>query len=489
MNWLSKSTYIMGQQCPKRLWLYKKRPELLAEHAQAQGLIFEKGIDVGLFAREIFSGGHDSSPVNHFHYQDAVARTQELIKNGAEVIYEAAFQYDGVLAALDILVNKNNKWYACEVKSSSEVKEHHYEDAAPQFYVTTNAGLPIEDFSIVHINTEYERDGQIDVSTLFKIISLKKEIIALQKEVTNNIARHKNTLTLALEPITDIGSHCHDPYECEFSGHCWSHIPDVSVFNLTRLRFDKKFELYSKGIVEFHQIPNGYQLSASQQLQVKGHLENYTHIEKPQIQKWTKKLRYPLAFMDFETFVPAIPLYNKSRPYQQIPFQFSVHVQNDSKMELQHFEYLGSPESDPRPEFLKQLLTRVSGEGSIVVYNKSFEASRLKELKELFPELSADIDKILMRLIDLMEPFQQKWYYTPSMNGSYSIKQVLPALVPELSYEDLDIGEGGAAMAAFESLLKLTDDTEKSKARNSLLEYCKLDTLAMTRILNVLYTI
>jgi hypothetical protein len=193
--------------------------------------------------------------------------------------------------------------------------------------------------------------------------------------------------------------------------------------------------------------------------------------------------------MDFETFMPAIPLYDKSRPYQQIPFQFSVHVQSEPKAESQHFEYLGFPETDPRREFCDGLFGCIPVEGSIVVYNKSFEASRLKELKELFPELSYAIDQILRRLVDLMEPFQQKWYYIPSMNGSYSIKKVLPSLVPQLSYDGLEIGEGGAAMAAFEGLLKTTDNDEKSKIRNSLLQYCKLDTLAMSKILDVLYQI
>jgi hypothetical protein len=263
----------------------------------------------------------------------------------------------------------------------------------------------------------------------------------------------------------------------------------VSVFDLTRLRADKKFDFYTKGILELHQIPDEYQLTPAQRLQIKGHIENYTQIDVPQIQNWLSSLTYPLVFMDFETFMPAVPLFDNSRPYQQIPFQFSVHIQDTVGGELKHFEHLGSPDSDPRSDFIKQLLVATAGEGSIIVYNKSFEASRLKELKEIFPDLIAQIDQVLHRLVDLMEPFQQKWYYTPKMNGSYSIKRVLPALIPEMTYEGLEIGEGGAAMAAFEGLLKISDSKEKEKIRNSLLEYCKLDTLAMTKILNVLYVV
>lgn len=478
---------MMGHQCPKRLWLNKHRPELKPDTPPSQQIIFQRGIEVGLLAKDLFPNGTDASPIDHFHFQDAVVKTLELIEGGEEIIYEAAFQHDGVLAVLDILVKKNGKWFAYEVKSSTEVKDTFLADAALQFYVINNSGLSIEDIFIVHINTEYERMGQIDVSNLFTTVSVRKEVLALQKDVPVKVTQLKEVLKLKREPKVDIGPHCHDPYECEFSGHCWRHIPEVSVFDLSRLRADKKFELYEKGIVEIHQIPKGYKLSSAQELQVKAHLENYTHIDRDNIQGWLRDLKYPLVFMDFETFMPAIPLYDKSNPYQHIPFQFSVHIQNERNEELIHYEYLGSPETDPREDFITRLLIATNGSGSVLVYNQAFEAPRLKELKGLFPGLTTHIDKVLERLVDLMYPFQQRWYYTSSMNGSYSIKKVLPALVTNLSYDGLEIGEGGAAMSAFESLLTIREWDEKEKLRRALLEYCKLDTLGMTKILNVLY--
>lgn len=479
---LSKSTFLRGCQCSKRLWLYKKQPDLTAELTAGQQMVFEKGTDVGLLARQLFPGGKDASPIDHFHYPEAIQYTGELVQAGETIIYEAAFQYDKVMAALDILVNNKGNWFAYEVKSSTEIKDYQLTDAALQYYVMTSSGLVIEDFFIIHINNEYVRKGDLDLKQLFRIVSVKKEVLSLQKDIPNKIKEFKNVLQSTIEPVKDIGPHCSDPYDCEFIDHCWKHIPEVSVFDLSRLKSDKKFELYYKGIIEFHHLPEGFSLTSAQELQVKAHLRDYLHIEADNIRDWLKQLKYPLCFMDFETFMPAVPLYQNSSPYQHIPFQFSVHIQETPEAVLRHFEFLGAPENDPRPDFIKKLVDATKGNGSILVYNKAFEAGRLKELQEDFREYSTQIDKILGRLVDLMEPFQKKWYYSPEMNGSYSIKKVLPALVAELSYDEMQIGEGGTAMAAFEGLLKVTDESEKEKIRKALLDYCKLDTLGMVKI-------
>jgi len=486
---LSKSTFMMGFQCPKRLWLYKNKPELRPEISASQQMVFTKGTNTGILAQQLFPGGKDASPVDYFSYPAAIQQTYDWINNGEAIIYEPAFQYDRVMAAMDILVNKNGKWFAYEVKSSTEAKEQFIMDAALQYYVITNVGLPLADISIIHLNNQYIRQGELDLQQLFKIVSVKKEVLALQPGIQKWIIENKKILGLKEEPNKDIGTHCSDPYECEFMDHCWSHIPGISVFDISRLKTDKKFELYYTGVLELHQLPQGYTLSTSQQLQVKAHVENYSHIERDNIRDWLGQLNYPLLFMDFETFMPGVPLYNNSSPYQQIPFQFSVHQQSVKNGPITHLAFLGEPETDPREEFIVQLIAVTKGKGSVLVYNKAFECTRLKELQDLFPQYARDIDRILNRIIDLMEPFQKKWYYTPQMKGSYSIKSVLPALVPEMSYADLEIGEGGTAMAAFEGLLNIKDHSEKQKIRNALLEYCKLDTMAMVRILDKLKNI
>ena len=480
---LSKSTFMMGHQCPKRLWLYKNKPELRPAISASQQMVFTKGTNTGLLAQQLFPGGKDATPVDYFSYPQAIKQTYDWITNGEKIIYEAAFQFDRVMAALDILVNKKNgKWHAYEVKSSTEVKDQFIMDAALQYYVITNAGLPLADISIIHLNNQYVRKGELDLQQLFTIVSIKKEVLALQPAIESWIAENKKVLLLKKEPVQDIGPHCSDPYECEFMDYCWSHIPDISVFDLTRLNTEKKFELYYNDVIKLQDLPKDYSLTNSQQLQVKAYLKNYIHLESDNIHDWLSILKYPMFYMDFETFMPAVPLYNNSRPYQQLPFQFSVHQQNIENGPVVHSAFLGIPETDPREEFLTQLIKATKGKGSIVVYKKAFECTRLKELQADFPLYKMQIENILSRIIDLMEPFQKKWYYTPEMNGSYSIKAVLPALVPKMSYADLEIGEGGTAMAAFEGLLNIDDAIEKQKIRNALLEYCKLDTEAMVRI-------
>lgn len=438
---------------------------------------------MGLLARELFPGGRDASPPDHFQYAGSVRQTQEWIEAGETVIYEAAFQHDRVLAALDILVRHRGRWYGYEVKSSTEVKDYQVNDAALQWHVITGAGLPLQDISIIHINKDYLRRGKLNLSRLFTITSVKKQVLALQPEIPGRIHALKALLLREREPDVDIGPHCSDPFDCEFMGHCWKHVSSPSVFDLVRLPATKKFDLYYQGILRYEDLPDGYRLTATQQLQVRTHLADTPHVEPEKIRDWLRGLKYPLYFMDFETFMPAVPLYERSRPYQHIPFQFSLHRVEMPGAGPTHVSFLGTPETDPRPEFIRRLLKAVGTRGSVLVYNKAFEATRLRELQALYPDLKDPIESLLALLADLMEPFQNRWYYLPSMNGSYSIKDVLPALVPELSYDHLEIGEGGTAMAAFEGLLKITDKNQQERIRRSLEEYCRLDTLAMIKIL------
>ncbi len=287
-------------------------------------------------------------------------------------------------------------------------------------------------------------------------------------------------------PEINIGPQCNDPYDCAFLGYCWKDIPEYSVFNIARLNTNKKFELFNSGIIKIEDVPGDYKLNANQRLQVDSEINKTSFMDKKGLKNFLDSLTYPLYFMDFETFMPAVPLYDDSRPYQQIPFQYSLHYQEDYKSELKHYEFLADAKGDPRIPFIEKLLKDTENEGDILVYNQAFEMSRLKEIARDFPQYANDIEERLSRIKDLMLPFQKKYYYTPEMKGSYSIKKVLPALVPELSYEGLEIAEGGAAMNAFESLIYETDEKVIQKTRKDLLEYCKMDTLAMVEIYNKL---
>ena len=260
--------------------------------------------------------------MSYYDFQKAVVRTQEEIEKGTKIIYEAAFQYNGVLAALDILVKHEDGWRAYEVKSSTGVSETYELDAAIQYYCITNSGVDLQDISIVHINNQYVKDGPIDIHQLFTIQSVKEAVLNNLLKIPNQVAHLKKVLELDEEPERDIGPHCNSPYSCDFSGHCWKHIPNYSVFNISRLRSVKKFDLYSQGAVEFQDIPDDYPLNENQWMQVKSELNQENFIDEPGIRRFCNELNYPLYHLDFETFATAVPIFDGSRPYQQLVFQY-----------------------------------------------------------------------------------------------------------------------------------------------------------------------
>ena len=488
---LSKSTFIRGLQCEKSLYLYKHHYNLKDEISPQLQAIFNQGHRVGELAQDLFSGGVDASPPNHFKMQESVLKTQAFIENGEKIIYEATFQYNGVLAALDILVKDDDGWKAYEVKSSTKVSDTYLNDAAIQYYAIVNSGIALKDIAIVYINNQYVKNGAIDVQQLFTIESVYDQVQDLLPNIPNRVARLKQVIAQKEAPAIGIGPQCADPYNCDFKGHCWKHIPEYSIFDISRLGSTKKFELYDNGVTTFEQMDlESTSLNANQLLQVTSELDNTSWIDRPKIKDFIQDLNYPLYFLDFETMGTAIPIFDNSRPYQQLVFQYSLHIQNEAN-DVTHREYLAEahPNRDPREAFIKQLINDCGDAGDILVYNIGFERGKLNDLINVYPHYENDINNIINRLKDLMIPFQQKWYYTPEMKGSYSIKAVLPALVPELSYQDLEIQEGGTASNTFTQMVNGTFAGDVAKTRQALLDYCKLDTLAMVEILRVLKSV
>jgi len=485
---ISKSAFTKGLQCQKALYLRKHYPELEDQVSEAQQAIFDTGHNIGHLAKELFPGGVDLGAYIPGQINKVFEETGKLIQQ-KQIIYEAGFSYDDNLCFSDIVVPKEDKWLIYEVKASTSVKDIYLWDAAFQYYLATSSGIEVEDISIVHINNEYERVGELDIQQLFTIESVLELIIPMQTEVKRQIDRLKTMLNEDKVPDIDIGPHCHDPYPCSFLGHCWKHIPDYSVFNISRLKTDKKFELYNEGILDITDIPDDFGLSHSQRLQVEGEKNGTEIINKEAITSFVNNLNYPLYFMDFETFNPSVPMFDHSKSYQMITFQYSLHIQEGAGSEIIHKEFLAETNGDPRIPFIKQLIKDVGETGDILVYNQAFECTRLKEVAKDFPQYENAINVILDRIVDLMVIFSKKDYYTPAMKGSYSIKAVLPALVPGFGYDGLDIADGGTASLAFEHLFYEKDQDKTDKIRSNLLKYCKMDTLAMVEILKVLSNI
>ena len=486
---LSKSSFIKGLQCEKHLYLYKYHYDEMDKLSEMQKAIFKRGSNVGVLAQRLCPGGVVAAQEDPPNYDAALKRTKELINGDAQVIYEAAFMFNEVLSIADIVVIEKGGMKVYEVKSSTSISETYLNDAALQYYVISSLGIRVKDFSIIYINNQYVRNGDLNLQELFITESVLELILPLQKSVKQNVDRFKKLLLRKKMPDIDIGEHCHNPYTCGFYDYCRKHIPEDSIFDFSGMHLSKKYELYSNGIINLKDVPEDYPLNKNNEIQLDVFRSGKPLIDNKAIKSFLSDLNYPLYFMDFETFQPAVPLFDNSKPYQQIPFQYSVFLKRNKNNEAEHFEFLAESGSDPRKKFIESLLRVIKGKGDVLVYNKTFEITRLNEIARDFPEYADEIEKLISRIKDLMIPFQKKYYYAPEMKGSYSIKVVLPALVPELSYDDLDINEGGFASIAYESLQTETDLMVIAEIKKQLLEYCKLDTLGMVKILEKLESI
>ena len=482
VSYLSKTLFIKGLQCHKALYLHKYHPELKDEVSDAKEALFSSGRDVGVFAQQLFPGGVEI-PYEGQSLSDQVKQTQSEIKKGTATIYEAAFGYKGAFCKVDILHKGKRGWEIYEVKSSTGMKDVYYDDVAFQYYVLRSTGLPVSRASLVHINNQYVKDGDIEVDRLFTIQDLTEMAQEQESVVFEELQKQRKLLKGDL-PDIDIGEYCANPYDCDFAGHCWSHIPKNSVFDL-RDKGVNKFDLYRQGIIRMKDIPDDM-LNFKQGIQVEGTLQKKNHIIKENIRDFLNSLWYPLYFLDFETFMPPIPLFDGTRPYQQIPFQYSLHYMEQQGGELNHSEFLASPNYDPRKELTEKLINEIPDNVCVLAYNMSFEKSILEDLGSWFPEHSDRIEAIIGNMKDLMAPFRSKDYYLWKMNGSYSIKAVLPALIPELSYDEMEISDGGMAMNAYATMCETEDPGELERIRKALLEYCRLDTLGMVRIVEKL---
>ncbi|QXE87349.1 DUF2779 domain-containing protein [Geomonas nitrogeniifigens] len=486
---LSKTLFVRGCQCHKSLWLQKFKPELKDEESPETTARFAGGNMIGELARDLFPGGvlipfeEDGERVP---LEDQLRRTKEAMEGGAKVIYEAAFQHDGIFVKVDLLRKRVKGWELYEAKAGTSVKDVYLLDSALQYFVLAGAGVPLGKAYVVHVNTEYVREGDVDLGSLLTCQNVTKEVKGLQAEVRNSTQKMRAALAQKKVPSIDIGPHCFEPYECDFQGHCWGHIPEDSVFDL-RGRGVDQFALYYQGIVSQADIPLDL-LQGKQKQQVQATLRQEDHVDRKAIRAFLNQLSYPLYFLDFETFISAVPPFDGTSPYQQIPFQYSLHYQKRRGGKIHHVEFLAVPGEDPRKALLKSLLAAIPDGSCVLAYNSAFENRVLKDLAGRYKGHRARVNRIVANMRDLMVPFNTRACYKWEMKGGYSIKNVLPALVPELSYSGLKIANGGAAMEAYHEMCAVKDKPEELAAvRGALLEYCKLDTLAMVRILEKLY--
>ena len=476
--YLSKSLFIKGIQCHKSLYLHKYHPEWKDPVPPSREELFESGSEVGIIAQRLFPGGINI-PYEPDDYDKQIKLTQEAIRGGIYTIYEAAFKSNGVFVKTDILHKEKDGWAIYEVKSSTSLKDIYMPDAAIQYYAVKGSGLPVSRVCVIHINNQYIRQGDIEPHKLFTVNDITCEVLGMQDKIEEELERQKNML-LGDIPDKDIGRHCQDPYDCEFIGYCWSHIPEDSVFILKGNR-TLSYELYSKGIINLRDIPESM-VSGDIMFQVEAFLEKKIHISKESIRDFLDTMRYPLYFLDFETLSSPIPPFDGTAPYQHIPFQYSLHIIENEGSEPVHHEYIAEPGTDPRRELTERLLSDIPENACVIAYVANFEKNRLKELAEYLPEYRRKKENIIVNTIDLAIPFKKRYFYHWKQNGSYSLKAVLPLIVPELTYENLEIRDGNMAMKAYKMMHETSDPEEINLIRHALLEYCRLDTLAMIKI-------
>ncbi len=480
---LSKSLILKGMQCPKALWLKKNPPDFELPPQPDLEAKFAAGTAVGILAQQLFPGGTEV-PFEGLSFPAQLARTKKLIEKGAMVIYEASFSRGGIFVKVDILVRDGASWQIHEVKMGTSVKEVNLDDVAVQHYVLNASGLDISKSFLVHIDNSYVRQGAIEVNRLFHSEEITAEALARQQAMAELVEQLRETLRGAGEPDIDIGPWCTSPYECDYIPYCWQHIPEDSIFDLRGKGIDK-FAFFRQGIVRLEDLPLD-ELNGAQRFQAEATLGQTDVTDVAAIRVFLDTLWYPLCHLDFETFDTPIPPFDGTRPYQKIPFQYSLHIQESEGAEPEHFEYLAQPNIDPRRELAEKLIAEISEEACVLTYNMAFEKSVLRELAELFPDLADDLHKRVDNVRDLMMPFKKRHIYRWPMRGSYSIKEVLPALVPDLFYEGMEIADGMAAMQAYHGMCALEPGEELDRLRQAMLEYCRLDTLAMVRILRVL---
>lgn len=483
MTTLSKSRFVSGSQCEKKLYFDVHR-NLKPPITVQQQALFDAGHALGILAQKVFPNGRDATSGINKNWSVAIELTKALIANGKETIYEAAFSISQGFAALDILHHTNGERWAIEVKSSTSVKDYHLTDAAFQYYVMQQAGYTPDKFFIMHVTSAYRRKGIIDPVGLFHLENITSQVIEQQPFIAQKHRELVKSLEDPNEPSSSIGPHCDRPFDCEYKAHCWAHIPEPSVFNLYNAR-GKQWELYNQGIIRLEEIPSEFPLNHWQQLQV----NNSLHVDRDKLLGFIGLMEGPLYFFDFETINPAIPLLEGCGPFQQIPFQYSLHVTDILGNPLSHSDFLSYCKDyknpivlDPRRLLIDQLKKDIGPTGSIVAFNAGFEVRILNELAEAFPEEKEYLYSLTMRFVDLLIPFRAGWYYHPNMIHGASIKSVLPAIAPSYSYKDLKVNNGSDASLSFLSMLGNHFQGDENEIRKDLIEYCNRDTFGMVVI-------
>jgi hypothetical protein len=471
MTTLSKSKFMQGLACPRLLWCIFNAPEKIPPIDEDTQAIFDQGHEVGDLAKKRFPGGIEVA-----RDKNKVKTTAELVKQG-KIIFEGGFGYKNAYCEADILVPYGKEWELIEVKSSSQVKEEHIPDVAFQLYCLKGAGIHVRKCHVMCVDSEYVRKGNIDVKKFFHIEDVTEQVLEVLPTIEDQIDEFVKMIQSPKMPAFAWEGVCEDICGCPV---CSLEIDKLPEHNVTQMNYFKKkaYALLNKGVKLIKDIPDDL-LNEKQKVEKKGVISGKTQIDKSAVKGFLAGIKYPLYLIDFETISPAIPLFDGTRPYQQIPFQLSLHVVNGS---VTHHDFLAADDKDPRPGIIKALKL-IGPKGTVMAYNSGFEEAIIENLIKAFPK-EKHLHSLIDRMVDLGEPFSKYQYYNIAQHGQWSLKAVLPALTGK-DYSGLEIQGGSTAARKF---LEMTYKLKKQDARirEALLRYCEQDTQAMIDILRVL---
>lgn len=479
---LTKSKFMAGLQCPRYLWFYVNEPQRLPPPDMVTQHTFDQGHAVGDLAKRLYPGGIDMAGLG---FREMLNETTARLRE-RKPIFEAAIQADQLYARMDILApSADGSWDIIEVKSGTSIKSENIADVAFQSYVCTQSGLHIDRCWLMYLNREFRKHGEIDPADIFLSEDITEDVAELVGGMADMV--EDMLLTMAGTPPDPVISRaCNSPYSCPLKAECWQVLPKHPVTGLYRIG-EKMDGLLRHGITAITNIPKDFELNDKQRIQRECIQESKPHFKINEIASFLNHLPYPHYYLDFETFATAIPLFEGTRPYQNIPFQFSLHIAANENSTLEHRHFLYQGNEDPRPDFVGALNQAMGQDGRIIVYNQSFEQKVLEELAAEFPEYEEWVAEVVSRMADLIVPFRAFHYYHPAQQGSASLKNVLPALTG-ISYDQLNISNGQIASLMYYQATYGDGTAAETKAQlyEDLLEYCGQDTEGMVRIVEEL---
>ena len=478
---LSKSDYMLFLRHPAWLWLKKNDPTELPTIPHSAKNWLDEGYEFEAFAEQLFS---DSKKIEFIGDDNIMtARTSAAWAEGAQCVSQGKYEFGELSCITDILEADANGYVLTEIKSSSSVKPEHELDLAFQSVVLKGAGYDVHTYRVAHVNSSYVRDGQIDTNRLVSITDVTKNVESIIDKTKSNIDKALTVISAKKIPDMDPSMAASNAFQewLDIRKTLEPHLDEDSIYHLPKVGSGVVKKLKQNNITRLSDIKDGALLSHGSAKYWKAKELGGRYINKPEVNKFLDKIIYPIYYLDYETSSNAVPLWNHTAPYQQVPFQYSLHIKRDPNASLEHFDYLHIAKDNPIDGLLEKLSQDIDGYGSIIVWNKGFEMSRNTEMAEYAPKYREFLLEVNRRVIDLMEPFNEDLIMDPAFKGSNSIKDVLPVIVPGYSYSDLTIKDGGTAASEWKAVT-LQDGPNKEEVYADLIKYCERDTEEMVLI-------